>query len=77
MVGIGKTNVLNNGFPQGSVLAPTLFNIYIHNVSSTISMKFLYAHNISIAMQCIDSGSIKQTLKEDLNVLENFFKCGN
>lgn len=70
---VRKSCILNNGLPQGSILAPTFFNIYTHDLSSTITKKFVYADDICIATQCKYSNTIAQTI-EDLNVLENYFK---
>lgn len=71
---VSKSRVLNNSLPQRSVLALTLFNIYTHNLPSTISKKFLYFDSICIATKCKDRETIELNLKKDFNVLENYFK---
>ena len=41
---------LKNGVPQGSVLAPPLFNIYTYDRPATISKKYAYADDLCILM---------------------------
>lgn len=40
--------LLNNGLPQGSVLAPLLFNLYVHDMPKTKSYKFQYADDTAL-----------------------------
>jgi hypothetical protein len=39
---------LNNGLPQGSVLAPLLFSLYSSDIPSTLSNQFQYADDIAL-----------------------------
>ena len=39
---------LKNGVPQGSVLAPLLFNIYTYNLPVTVGKKFAYANDLAV-----------------------------
>ena len=45
-----KTYTIKNGLPQGSVLAPVLFNIYIYmyDIPKTASTKYMYADDIPL-----------------------------
>ena len=39
--------LLNNGLPQGSVLAPCLFNLFTSDLPNTVSKKFIYADDLA------------------------------
>jgi hypothetical protein len=71
---VSRTRTIKNGVPQGSVLAQTLFNIYLCDIPDTASQKFGYADDWAITSQ---SGSIKdleRTLTEDAASLHNYFE---
>jgi len=48
---VSRWRIQKNDLPQESALAPTLFNIYINDLSQTISRKFIYADDICCATQ--------------------------
>ena len=57
---------LKNGVPQGSVLAPLLFNIYTHDLSSTISRKYAYADDLALLHSSGDWKDLEGVLSYDM-----------
>lgn len=69
-----KARKLSNGLPQGSVLAPLLFNLYISDLPETASRKFGYADDLSLATQNQQMSTTEVTLTADLALLSQYFK---
>lgn len=66
--------ILNNGLPQGSVLAPLLFNLYTHDIPDTVLRKCIYTDDICIACSEIEFNKCKQVLNSNLHALDLYFK---
>jgi hypothetical protein len=64
---------LNNGLPQGSVLAPILFNLYMSDLPPTASKVFQYADDIAVTYQAKTFDECENNLKADIEVLNQFF----
>ena len=60
---------LKNGVPQGSVLAPLLFSIYISNLPTTISRKYAYADDLAIMHADGDWQAVEGVLSKDMAML--------
>lgn len=63
---------LKNGVPQGSVLAPMLFNIYTHDLPSTTSRKYVYADDIAILYSHPKWKTVETTLSSDMDALSSY-----
>ena len=63
-----------NGLPQGSVLAPSLFNIYTSDLPPTQSRKYVYADDICLALQNRSLENLSTGLTNDLAVMCTYFK---
>ena len=57
---------LQNDVPQGSVLAPPLFNIYISNLPTTICRKHAYADDLAIMHGDGDWQAVEGALSKDM-----------
>ncbi|XP_063634857.1 uncharacterized protein LOC134805492 [Cydia splendana] len=68
-----QVRVLNNGLPQGSVLAPLLFNVYVHDMPETTSRKFGYADDLALVTLDSNMQAAELTLTRDLSTMDNFF----
>ena len=68
-----KLKRLNNGLPQGSVLAPTLFCLYIGDLPTTRSKLFLYADDLAVLFQSVTFPDAEKLLEEDLKILFDYY----
>uniref|UniRef100_A0A3B1KFH3 Reverse transcriptase domain-containing protein n=1 Tax=Astyanax mexicanus TaxID=7994 RepID=A0A3B1KFH3_ASTMX len=65
---------LRNGVPQGSVLAPMLFNIYIHDLPLTTSWKYSYADDLAILFSNRSWEAVEEGLSKDMEILCSYLK---
>ena len=67
--GLSKTRTIKNSIPQGSVPAPTFFNVYTSDLPDTVSQNFTYA----VAYQARGTKEIEEILESDCQTTYNYF----
>ena len=65
---------LKNGVPQGSVLAPLLFNIYTYDLPSMISKNFAYADDPALLHSSGNWKDLEGSLNQDMATLSAYFQ---
>ncbi|KAL7879144.1 hypothetical protein AOLI_G00101180 [Acnodon oligacanthus] len=69
-----KLRRLKNGVPQGSVLSPMLFNIYIHDLPDTTATKYGYAEDLAIMLRRPTWKALEDGLNSDMGILADYFQ---
>ena len=66
--------IMKNGVPQGSVLSPMLFNIYISDLPETTSRKYGYADDLAILLRHPSWTEMEEGLNKDMTILVDFLR---
>ena len=65
---------LRNGVPQGSVLSPMLFNVYINDLPDTASKKYGYADDLAIMLNRPTWQAMEDGLNEDMDTMVAYLR---
>ena len=67
-----RPRCLNNGIPQGSFLAPMLFNIYLSDIPQTTSRQYGYADDLALFFSDRRWSTVEEVLSKDTAKIANY-----
>jgi len=67
-----RSRLRRHSDPQGSVLAPLLFNIYTSDLPATICRKYAYADDLAIMYADGDWLAVERALSKDMATLDEY-----
>ena len=65
---------VRNGLPQGSVLAPILFNCYTYDTPSSRCSKYMYADDSALLARGKTTIAVQADLQADANALADYYR---
>ena len=72
---VSRLRRIHNGVPQGSTLAPTLFNIYISDIPKTTSKQYGNADDLALLAAHKTWEKAEETLNQDMQSLSEYLSC--
>ena len=69
---VSRLRRIHNGVPQGSTLAPTLFNIYISDIPKTTSKQYGYADDLALLTAHQTWEKVEETLNQDMQSISEY-----
>ena len=69
---VSRLRRIHNGVPQGSTLAPTLFNIYISDIPKTTSKQYGDADDLALLAAHKTWEKVEKTLNQDMQSLSEY-----
>ena len=69
---VSRLRRIHNGVPQGSTLAPTLFNIYISDIPKTASKQYGYADDLALLTAHQTWEKVEETLNQDMQSISEY-----
>ena len=69
-----RSRRLKNGVPQGSALAPLLFNIYGYDLPSTLFRRYAYADDLALLYFSDDWKDLEEVLSQDMTTISTYLQ---